>query len=147
MSVRSTAPRFSSSRWRLVVPGIGTIQGFCASSQASATWAGVAPLRSATALTMSTSAMFALRASGENRGTALRKSVGSNFVFSSILPVRNPPERAERHEADAEFLAQRQDSASTPRQNSEYSLCTAVTGCTACARRMVCTPASESPNA
>ena len=33
-------------RWSFVVPGIGTIQGFCASSQASATWAAVAPLRS-----------------------------------------------------------------------------------------------------
>ena len=31
------------------------------------------------------------------------------------------------------------------RQNREYSLCSAVTGCTACARRIVCTPASESP--
>ncbi len=33
---------FSSSRCSLVVPGIGTIHGFCASSQASAIWAGVA---------------------------------------------------------------------------------------------------------
>src|SRR4051794_24361514 len=32
----SAAARFSSRRWRLVVPGIGTIQGFCASSQAKA---------------------------------------------------------------------------------------------------------------
>ena len=37
-----TAPMFSSRRWSFVVPGIGTIQGFCASSQASAIWAGVA---------------------------------------------------------------------------------------------------------
>jgi hypothetical protein len=29
------------------------------------------------------------------------------------------------------------------RHQSEYSLCSAVTGCTACARRIVCTPASE----
>src|SRR5271166_4577951 len=36
------AARFSSSRWSLVVPGIGTIQGFCANSQASAICAGVA---------------------------------------------------------------------------------------------------------
>jgi hypothetical protein len=40
-------PMFSSSRVSFVVPGMGTIQGFCASSHASATWAGVArfPLR------------------------------------------------------------------------------------------------------
>ncbi len=31
------------------------------------------------------------------------------------------------------------------RHHSEYSLCSAVTGCTACARRMVCTPASDRP--
>ena len=36
-----TAPRFSSRRCSFVVPGIGTIQGFCASSQASAICAGV----------------------------------------------------------------------------------------------------------
>ena len=33
---------FSSRRFSLVVPGIGTIQGFWASSQARAIWAGVA---------------------------------------------------------------------------------------------------------
>ena len=40
----SAAPMFSSSRCSLVVPGIGTIQGCCASSQASAICAGVALL-------------------------------------------------------------------------------------------------------
>ena len=34
------APMFSSRRWSFVVPGIGAIQGFCASSQARATCAG-----------------------------------------------------------------------------------------------------------
>src|SRR6185436_10679770 len=38
----STAPRFSSSRCSFVVPGIGAIQGFCASTHASAICAGVA---------------------------------------------------------------------------------------------------------
>ena len=42
VSVTFTAPRFSSSRCSLVVPGMGTIQGFCASSQARAICAGVA---------------------------------------------------------------------------------------------------------
>ena len=36
-------------------------------------------------------------------------------------------------------------SASGSRHHSEYSLCRAVTGWTACARRMICTPASERP--
>src|SRR5260221_578059 len=36
-------------------------------------------------------------------------------------------------------------SASGSRVHREYSLWTVVTGCTACARRIVCTPASERP--
>ncbi len=42
MSSTATAPMFSSRRCSFVVPGIGTIHGFWASSQASAIWAGVA---------------------------------------------------------------------------------------------------------
>src|SRR6266542_747942 len=38
----SAAAMFSSTRWSFVVPGIGTIHGFCASSHASAICAGVA---------------------------------------------------------------------------------------------------------
>ena len=57
----------------------------------------------------STKARFALRASGVKRGTMLRKSELSNVVFSSILPGEEPcAQRAERHEADSEFLARRQ---------------------------------------
>ena len=41
---------FSFRRGSFVVPGIGTIHGFCASSQASAIWAGVAPLLAAISL-------------------------------------------------------------------------------------------------
>jgi hypothetical protein len=36
VSLIATEPMFSSRRDNLVVPGIGTIHGFCASSQASA---------------------------------------------------------------------------------------------------------------
>ncbi len=36
---------FSSRRCNLVVPGIGTIHGFCASSQASAIWAAIHSFR------------------------------------------------------------------------------------------------------
>src|SRR4051812_47840369 len=45
VSWTEAAPRFSSSRCSLVVPGIGTIHGFCASNHASAICAGVAFLR------------------------------------------------------------------------------------------------------
>ena len=45
VSSTAAAPMFSSSRCSFVVPGIGTIHGFCASSQASAICAGVAFLR------------------------------------------------------------------------------------------------------
>ena len=73
-----------------VVPGIGTIHGFWASSQASAIWAGVAFLLSAILPSRSTRDLFACRASGVKRGSLLRKSELSNVVFSFILPVRNP---------------------------------------------------------
>src|SRR4051812_36005068 len=36
-------------------------------------------------------------------------------------------------------------SASTSRVHSEYSICTAAIGCTACARRIVAAPASQMP--
>lgn len=44
VSVTSSAAMFSSSRCSLVVPGMGTIQGRWASSQARATCPGVTPL-------------------------------------------------------------------------------------------------------
>ena len=76
------------------MPGIGTIHGFCASSQASAIWAGVACLRAAISPSRSTSAWFALRASAVNRGTVLRKSVLSNVVFSVDRAREEAPARA-----------------------------------------------------
>ncbi len=134
-SLRSVAPRFSSRRCSFVVPGIGTIQGFCASSHARATWAGVAFIRSAAALRTSTKAMLALRASGEKRGTRFLKSVASNFVFSSIFPVRKPaPSGLNGTKPIPSRPRVGRSSTSGPRQKSEYSLCTAVIGSTACAR-------------
>ena len=44
LRLNSTAPIFSRSRALFRVPGMGTIHGFCASSQASARRAGVVPL-------------------------------------------------------------------------------------------------------
>src|SRR4051812_1598073 len=70
--------------------GIGTIHGFFASSQASATCAGVACFFSANVVTKFTRAWFAFRFSSLKRGMVLRKSVLSNFVSDVILPVRKP---------------------------------------------------------
>ena len=63
---------------------------FCASSQANAIWAGVAFFSPAIRLSRSTTAWFALIASGVNRGLRLRISDLSKVVLSSILPVRYP---------------------------------------------------------
>src|ERR1700739_4291317 len=90
VSSTSAAARFSSRRCSFVVPGIGTIHGFCASSHASAIWAGVAFFLFAILPSRSTSAWFALRASGVKRGNWLRKSDLSSSVFSSIFPVKKP---------------------------------------------------------
>ena len=81
---------FSSRRWSFVVPGIGTIHGLCASSQASAICAGVAPFRPAISLSRSTTGRFALRASDVNRGKVVRLSLLPKVVVSLILPVRKP---------------------------------------------------------
>ena len=74
----------------MVVPGIGAIHGFCASSQAIANWAEVTFLAWATALSESTSDMFRVRASPVKRGLELRKSVASNWVSLVTAPARKP---------------------------------------------------------
>ena len=56
VSSTAAAPMFSSRRCSFVVPGIGTIHGFWASSQASAIWAGVAFFRLAISPSRSTRA-------------------------------------------------------------------------------------------
>ena len=141
VSSTAAAPRFSSRRCSFVVPGIGTIHGFCASSQASAICAGVAFFRAAIVPSRSTSAWFALRASGVKRGTMLRKSVLSNVVLSSILPVRKPlPSGLKGTKPMPSSSSVGSTSSSGSRHHSEYSLCSAATGWTACARRIVCTP-------
>ena len=107
------------------MPGIGTIHGFCASSQASAIWAGVAFFRVRDRCRADRrSAWFALRASGVKRGTMLRKSVLSNEVFSSILPVRKPlPSGLKGTKPMPSSSSVGSTSASGSRHHSEYSLC------------------------
>ena len=84
----SAAPRFSSRRAMLRVPGIGTIHGFCANSHARAICARVAPLRSATFEISARKASFAWSASGVKRGNVPRRSVLSKTVLALTLPVR-----------------------------------------------------------
>jgi len=148
VSSTATAPMFSSRRSSLRVPGIGTIHGFWASSHASAIWAGVVFFfRSATLRSRSTRARFAFRASGVKRGTMLRKSDVSNVVFASIFPVRKPLPRGLNgtNPIPSSSSVGRSSSSGRRLYHSEYSLWTAVTGWTSCARRIVCTPASERP--
>jgi hypothetical protein len=58
---------FSSSRSSLVVPGIGTIHGSCASSRARAIWVGVARFCNPISYSRRTTGPFALRACLGNR--------------------------------------------------------------------------------
>ena len=70
----------------------------------------------------------------------------SNVVFSSIFPVRKPlPSGLNGTKPIPSSSSVGRIASSGSRHQSEYSLCSAVTGWTAWARRMVCTPASESP--
>src|SRR5688572_13313097 len=110
--VRSTsaAPRFSSRRCSLVVPGIGTIHGLRASSQASAICAGVARFRAAIGATRSTSARFRPPVLGREP-----RDGGAEVAAVERRGLVNAPreeaaaERAEGYEADAELLEGRQD--------------------------------------
>src|SRR3954465_11277083 len=103
------APRFSSSRWRFVVPGIGTIHGFCASSQTRAICASVAFLRAANVFSHSTNARFAFRFSSVKRHDIAKiRRFERRFVVDRA-GQKTLAERAERHEAYAEFLERRQD--------------------------------------
>jgi heme exporter protein B len=68
------------------------------------------------------------------------------FDVSSIFPVRNPlPSGLYGTRPMPSSSSAGITSASGFRHHREYSLCSAVTGCTAFARRIVFTPASESP--
>ena len=87
------------------------------------------------------------RIAGE-AGQLLRKSAAANFVFSSILPVRKPrPSGLNGTKPIPSSSSVEDDLASGSRQHREYSLCSAVTGWTAWARRIVCTPARTVRNA
>src|SRR5215203_4746563 len=88
-------------------------------------------------LSRSTMPWFACRASGVKRGMLLRISLLSNVVVSSILPVRKPlPNGLKGTKPMSSSSSSGRISASGSRHHSEYSLWSAVTGCTACARSL-----------
>ena len=73
-------------------------------------------------------------------------SPSPNSVLAVTWPVRKPrPSGLNGTKPMPSSSRAGRISSSGSRQNSEYSLCSAVTGCTAWARRMVPTPASDSP--
>jgi len=59
----STAPKFSAKRCGFVVPGIGTIHGFCANTQAKAICAVVAYFLRAKSFNKANNFSLAIRAS------------------------------------------------------------------------------------
>ena len=75
--------------WAYIVPGIGTIDGCCASSHAKAICAGVACLRVANAFSQSTNARFALRLSSVNR----RRLLGGPDHLRAPILFENRPQR------------------------------------------------------
>ena len=93
------------------MPGIGTIQGLLRQQPGQRDLRGRRSLAVRDRAEQVDQRLVRLPGLGrEARDTVLRKSELSNVVVSSILPVRKPlPKRAERHEADAEFLESRQD--------------------------------------
>ena len=109
-SVTSTAPRFSSSRAALVVPGIGTMSGPWASSQARASWAAGDALRRGYALQgLDQSEVLGQGVAGEARlGAAEVRGV------EAVDPLHRAgqeaaAQRAVGHQADAQLAQGGQD--------------------------------------
>ena len=105
VSSTSAAPIFSSRRCSLVVPGIGTMYGRWASSQASATCAGRRALLVGDALRRSTNAWFFSIASGWKRGDVRAEVVRGSSVSLDGAGQEALAERAIGHEADPELVA------------------------------------------
>jgi hypothetical protein len=70
--------------------GIGAMSSPCASSRASAIWAGVAPTSRATARTSSTMRRLRWKFSPVKRGLVLRQSSSESCSGERISPVRKP---------------------------------------------------------
>ena len=90
------------------MPGIGTIHGFWASSQASAIWAGVAFFSPAIAAEQIDQRLIRLAGSGVKRGRAAEVGAVERRVLVDLAGEEALAQRAEGDEADAEFLERRQ---------------------------------------
>ena len=111
-SVSSTAAAamFSCKRCSFVVPGIGTIQGFWARSQASAIWAGVAFLRSSDASEQVDQRPVRLPGLRREAGDGVAE-VGAveGGVLVDLAGEVALAQRAEGNEADSELFERRDD--------------------------------------
>ena len=82
----------------------------------------------------------------EARDPAADVTLGERRVEASTVPVRKPlPSGLNGTNPMPSSRSVGSTSGSGSRVHSEYSLCTAVTGWTACARRIVAAAASDSP--
>ena len=100
---------FSSRRCSFVVPGIGTIHGFWASSQASAIWAGVAFFRSAIAAEQIDQGLVRLPGlRREAREDVAEVGAVERRVLVDLAREEALAQRAVGNEADPEFLERRQ---------------------------------------
>src|SRR3990172_12600648 len=100
---------FSSRRSSFVVPGMGTIHGFCATGHARAIRAGVAFPCAAILPSRSTRAWFAFSASGAKRGESTAEVGVVESCTRVDLPREGPlSERAVGHEADPQFFEGRE---------------------------------------
>jgi len=109
VSSMPAAAMFSSSRCSFVVPGIGTIHAFWASSQASAIWAGVAFFRFAISPSRSTRAWFAFPRRRREAGNDVAE-IGAVERRVLVDGAREEAlaQGAEGDESDPEFLERRQ---------------------------------------
>lgn len=84
------AVMLSTRCFRLRLPGIETIHGFCPISYERTTSAGVIPFPMATSLTKSTKFWFAVLFSGAKRRTTAQKSSFPKRASLPICPIRKP---------------------------------------------------------
>ena len=110
VSSMASAAVFSSTRATRRVPGIGAMSSPGASSQASAVWAGVAPISAPMACDLVDDREVALEVLAGEARVGLAPVVVGEVVDGADLPGEQAvAERRVGHEPDAELAQQRQD--------------------------------------
>ena len=135
---------FSSRYAQRLVPGMGMMSSPCASTQASASCDGWQPLsrRSPRLGHEVEVALEVLALETWCAAVIVRREV---FGLFELAGQEAAAQRAVRDEADAQFAHRGKNFSSGSRLQSEYSVCSAAMGWTACARRIVAGAASDSP--